>query len=139
MKEKLIKRLYNLWVSIDEYRISREEYIYQDKEKLEEKQSKELLLKEITDIVNNNKAQELLDWCIDDYDKVKEDYQELYNITDEKMEKIMDDNFGDYRFMYNEIPYVEELDNIWDLCNWFLDYVNGDTKEDWLLDMIENY
>ena len=51
-------------------------------------------------------AEELLDWCRDDYEKEK-------------------DNF--------------ELDKIWDICNWYLDLLNGQKTENWFLNMLENY
>ena len=51
-------------------------------------------------------AEELLDWCRDDYEKEK-------------------DNI--------------ELDKIWDICNWYLDLLNGQTTENWFLNMLENY
>lgn len=51
-------------------------------------------------------AEELLDWCRDDYEKEK-------------------DNI--------------ELDKIWDICNWYLDLLNGQKTEDWFLDMLKNY
>ena len=51
-------------------------------------------------------AEQLLDWCRDDYEKEK-------------------DNF--------------ELDKIWDICNWYLDLLNGQKTENWFLNMLENY
>ena len=51
-------------------------------------------------------AEELLDWCRDDYEKEK-------------------DNI--------------ELDKIWDICNWYLDLLNGQKTENWFLNMLENY
>ena len=59
------------------------------------------------DIFNKEKqgAEDLLDWCRDDYE-TKED---------------------------------TELDNIWNICNWYLDLLNGKVTEKWLLEMIKNY
>lgn len=70
------------------------------------------LLEEITTNINNGVegVEVLLDWCRNDFEGTKE-----------------------------EDPYYEELNSIWNICNWYLDYLNGQIKEDWLLDMIENY
>lgn len=118
MKELLIKKLYDFWSIIDD-----------DKKKL---------LEEITQNINDGKngAETLLDWCRNDYDMIKEQYQKKHNLTEEEMEKIIEDNCGSYNFMYNEIPYVSDLDDIWDLCNWYLDYLNGDITDEELLNLI---
>ena len=63
MKEKLIKRLYNYWACTDD-------------------DLNNGLWENISDIINNkgkNGAEDLLDWCRDDYDRAKENYMELYN------------------------------------------------------------
>ena len=81
VKQALYERLSNFW--------GKDEYLKQciyDKEK--------------------EGAEELLDWCRDDYEKEK-------------------DNF--------------ELDKIWDICNWYLDLLNGQKTENWFLNMLENY
>ena len=81
VKEALYERLSNFW--------GKDEYLKQciyDKEK--------------------EGAEELLDWCRDDYEKEK-------------------DNI--------------ELDKIWDICNWYLDLLNGQKTENWFLNMLENY
>lgn len=103
MKEEIIKRLYDFWSKID---------------------NNDNLLKEITDNVNDGitGAEILLDWCREDYDKAQRKYMELHSINIREMQKVMEENFGNYEFMYNELPYVEELDEIWDLCNEYFDY-----------------
>lgn len=118
MKELLIKKLYDFWSITDD-----------DKKKL---------LEEITQNINDGKngAETLLDWCRNDYDMVKEQYQKKHNLTEEEIKYIIEDNCGSYNFMYNEIPYVSDLDDIWDLCNWYLDYLNGDITEEELLNLI---
>ena len=81
VKQALYERLSNFW--------GKDEYLKQciyDKEK--------------------QGAEELLDWCRDDYEKEK-------------------DNI--------------ELDKIWDICNWYLDLLNGQKTENWFLNMLENY
>ena len=123
MKEKLIKRLYNYWACTDD-------------------DLNNGLWENISDIINNkgkNGAEDLLDWCRDDYDKAKENYMELHNLNADEMDKIMEENCGSYEFMYNEIPYVIDLENIWDICNYYLDYCNKDITENELLELIENY
>ena len=120
MKEKLINRLYDFWLKTDDDNIK--------------------LLEEITNNVNNgiDGAEVLLDWCRNDYDTIKEQYQKLHNLTDTEMEKIMEENCGSYEFMYDEIPYIEELDKIWNICNWYLDYTqNNKMTEKDLLELIE--
>lgn len=119
MKELLIERLYDFWSKTDD--------------------DKETLLKEITQNVNDgiSGAKILLDWCRNDYDMVREQYQKLHNLTDDEMEKVMEENCGTYEFMYNEIPYVIDLENIWDICNWYLDYCNKSMTEKELLDLIK--
>ena len=81
VKQALYERLSNFW--------GKDEYLKQciyDKEK--------------------EGAEELLDWCRDDYEKEK-------------------DNI--------------ELDKIWDICNQYLDLLNGQKTENWFLNMLENY
>jgi len=114
MKEKLIKRLYNYWACTDD-------------------DLNNGLWENISDIINNkgkNGAEDLLDWCRDDYDRAKENYMELHNLNEDEMEKIMEDNCGTFEFMYDEIGFLEELDEIWDICNWYLDYCNDEMGED---------
>ena len=119
MKELLIEKLYDFWNKTDD--------------------DKETLLKEITQNVNDgiSGAEILLDWCRSDYDTIKEQYQKLHNLTDNEMEKVMEENSGSYEFMYNEIPYVIDLENIWDICNYYLDYCNKDITEKDLLELIK--
>lgn len=120
MKEKFIKRLYNFWEKTDD--------------------NKELLLKEITDNINNGVEgiEVLLDWCRNDFDNAKDKYRVLHNLSEEEMEKVIDENYGNYQFMYGEIDYIEELDFIWDLCNWYLDYLqDNNVDEEWFKKMIE--
>lgn len=104
MKELLIERLYDFWSKTDD--------------------DKETLLKEITQNVNDgiSGAEVLLDWCRNDYDMIKEQYRKLHNLTYNEMDKIMEENCGTYEFMYDEIPYAKELDEIWNICNEYLDY-----------------
>ena len=47
------------------------------------------------------------------------------------------DYCGSYEFMYDEIPYAIDLQDIWDICNWYLDYCNKDMTEKELLDLIK--
>ena len=94
MKEKSIKRLYNYWACTDD-------------------DLNNGLWENISDIINNkgkNGAEDLLDWCRDDYDRAKENYMKLHNLNEDEMEKIMEDNCGNFKFMYNEIGFLEELD-----------------------------
>ena len=119
MKEKLIEKLYDLWKDTDD--------------------DKEQLLQEITKNVNDGKdgAEVLLDWCRCDYDGIREQYMKLHNLNEDEMEQIMEENCGDYEFMYEEIPYASYLQDIWDLCNYYLDYCNEDMTEEELLKEIE--
>ena len=104
MKEKVIKQLYDFWSKTDD-----------DNTKL---------LEEITNNVNNglDGAEVLLDWCRSDYDGIRSQYQILHNLSEDEMDRVMEENFGCYEFMYEEIPYAEKLDEIWDICNEYLDY-----------------
>lgn len=119
MKEKLIEKLYDLWKDTDD--------------------NKEELLKEITTNVNDgiDGANVLLDWCRCDYDGIREQYMKLHNLNEDELGEIMEEHFGTYEFMYDEIPYASYLQNIWDLCNWYLDYCNNDMDEKELLKLIE--
>ena len=119
MKELLIKKLYDFWSKTDN-----------DNTKL---------LEEITNNVNNglDGAKVLLDWCRNDYDTIKEQYKKLHNLTDTEMDKVMEENRGSYEFMYNEMPYAIDLQDIWDLCNYYLDYCNKDITENELLKLIK--
>lgn len=120
VEEKLINRLYNFW-------------------KKDSKEEDKELLDRLKTIIYNHEvtgAEELCDWCRDDYDSIREDYQALHNLTDDEMEQIMDDNFGAYEFMYNDIPRVSDLDKIWDICNWYLDYCDGSMDAEKLLELI---
>ena len=104
MKKLLIERLYDFWNKTDD--------------------DKETLLKEITQNVNDgiSGAEVLLDWCRNDYDGIRSQYQILHNLSEDEMERVMEENCGSYEFMYDEIPYAEELDEIWGICNEYLDY-----------------
>ena len=119
MKEKVIKQLYDFWSKTDD-----------DNTKL---------LEQITNNVNNglDGAEVLLDWCSCDYDGIREQYMKLHNLSEEEMEKIMEEHCGAYEFMYDEIPYAIDLQDIWDLCNWYLDYCNNDMTEEELLKLIK--
>lgn len=119
IKEIIIKKLYDFWNKTDD--------------------NKEKLLEEIKQNINDGEEGiiVLLDWCRNDYDMIKEQYRIKHNLTEDEMYKIMDDNLGTYDFMYDEIPYVSYLDDIWDLCNWYLDYINGDMSEKDLLNLIK--
>lgn len=119
IEEIVIKKLYDLWSSTDD-----------DSSKL---------LQEITDNVNGGieGAENLLDWCRCDYDMCRDRYRALHNLSEEEMEKVMEENLGTYEFMYNEVPYASWLEDIWDLCNWYLDYINGDMTEKELLNLID--
>ena len=70
MKELLIERLYDFWSKTDD--------------------DKETLLKEITQNVNGgiSGAEVLLDWCRNDYDMIKEQYQKLYNILESEISSV---------------------------------------------------
>ena len=120
MKNKLIERLYDFWKKT-----------YDDRE---------VLLGEITKEVCENGiegANTLLDWVRCDYECVRYEYRRLHNLTDDEVEKIMEENSGTYDFMYNEIPYVSELDSIWELLNHYLDYCCGYMNEDEMLESIK--
>lgn len=119
IKEIIIKKLYDFWNKTDD--------------------NKEKLLEEITQNINDREEGiiVLLDWCRNDYDMIREQYRIKHNLTEDEMYEIMDDNLGTYDFMYDEIPYVSYLDDIWDLCNWYLDYINGDMSEKDLLNLIK--
>lgn len=83
-------------------------------------------------------AEDLLDDCRMAFDKIQEVYRTKHNLTEEDMEQVMKDHFGDYAFMYNDIEYVEDLDTIWDVCNWYLDYVNNDMTGQELLNLLKS-
>lgn len=112
LQEKLIDKLYDFWK--------------QDKEE----EYNNTLLEQLNDEIKNkgiNGAETLLDWCRDDFDECRKTYMEIHSLDEDEMEKIMEDNLGDYTFMYEEVPYASELDEIWDLCNYYLDYCNEET------------
>ena len=106
LKNKLVEKLYDFWKQTDD-----------DKDKL---------LEEIKINVKSEKegAEVLLDWCRCDYDYIRETYMNIHSLDEEQMEEIMEKHFGEYTFMYEEIPYASELEEIWDLCNYYLDYCN---------------
>ena len=79
----------------------------------------------------------LLDWCRCDYDGIREQYMKLHNLSEKEMEKIMEEHCGAYEFMYDEIPYAIDLQDIWGLCNWYLDYLQYGTREDLLLEILD--
>lgn len=77
-------------------------------------------LNEIIDAEDRSGAETLCDWCRDDY----EVYYKEHNITQEDIENSCGDiNCG-------------ELDEIWDLCNWYLDYCNGQMSGVKLLELM---
>lgn len=119
MKEKLIEKLYNYWKENDD--------------------DKSTLLKEITENVNNGKegANTLIDWCLCDYDMAKEKYAKMKNISEDELQEFIENSFGDLSFMKDDIDYLEDLDEIWDLCNYYLDYCDGTMTEKELLNFIE--
>lgn len=119
MKEKLIKKLCDLWRYVDS--------------------TDKTLSQEIAKNVNNGEsgAMTLLDWCRSDYDNIQKQYMELHNLNEEQMEKVMEEHCGDYNFLYKEIPSTMYLEEIWDLCNWYLDYCNGTITEKEMLGLIE--
>ena len=121
MKEKLFERLYNYW-------------------KKEDEKYNTILKEQLTNaIFNDGKkgANTLLDWCRDDYDKCKYIYMEKHNLSEEEMEKILEEHYGDCTIIYQEMDFIEELDAIWDLCNWYLDFLNENIiTEKWREEMI---
>lgn len=81
------------------------------------------LLKNLTNIIyyqGTNGAEHLLDWCRTSY----EDYYKKNNITQEIISK----NYGDID--------CGELDIIWNICNWYLDYCNNQISEKDLLELM---
>lgn len=119
LKQVVIDKLYDFWSTNDTDKVQ--------------------LFKEITDNVNDGKdgAETLLDWCRISYDGVQDTYRNNHDLTEEEMFEVMEENSGNYEFMYDEIPYVSWLDEVWDLCNWWLDYVNGQMTEEDLLKLID--
>ena len=59
-------------------------------------------------------ADTLLDWCRDSY----VEYYEKEGITQEELKE------------HNGDVDCGELDNIWDICNWYLDYLNATNVEE---------
>lgn len=74
-------------------------------------------------------AEELLDWCRCDYDNFRKQYKTLHGLTEEQMSELLDKHYGTYDFMYNDIPFVQTLDEIWEICNLYLDYCEGILSE----------
>jgi len=113
MKEKIINILYNIWES-----------------DTEDKQS---LLNDITANVNNGGkgVETLIDWCISDYDKAKEEYATAHNMTEDEMNEFIDSQFGNLDFLGRK-----DIDRAWDICNWLLDYINGNMDEETILSLI---
>ena len=73
------------------------------------------LKENITQAVNKGEqgAEELLDWCRNEFEYFQSN-------------------------MYTEME--ENLNRIWDICNWYLDYIqNNKMTEKNLLELIENY
>lgn len=119
MREKLIQRLYDYWKENDD--------------------DKSTLLKEITENIDSGKegANTLIEWCLCDYDMAKERYAKIHNITEEELQDFIESSYGDLSFMRNDIDYLEDLDEIWNLCNWYLDYCDGTMSEKDLLKGME--
>jgi len=90
--------------------------LYDFWKKDDENYNKTLLEQLNNEIYNNsnNGAETLLDWCRDSY----EEYYKENGITQEELEK----HCGNVD--------CGELDNIWNICNWYLDYCNEEMGED---------
>ena len=105
---------------------------------------KEQLLEDINNNLNEgvDGATILLDWCSMEYDTIREQYGNRHNLNENEVMKIVEKHFGEYKFLCeddNDIDlynYAMDLDDIWDLSNWYLDYVNKDMTEEELLDLI---
>lgn len=69
-------------------------------------------------------------WGKDEYLK-----QCIYDKEKEGVEELLDWCRDDYEKEKDNI----ELDKIWDICNWYLDLLNGQKTENWFLNMLENY
>lgn len=71
------------------------------------------LKQNLENAINNGEqgAEELLDWC-------REEFEYFQNGTYKEME--------------------EELNRIWDICNWYLDYTQGIMTESKLLNLIKD-
>lgn len=82
-------------------------------------------------------AEELLDWCRCDYDNFTKQYKLLHGLTEEEMSELLDKHCGTMEFMYNDIPLVAILDDIWEVCNNYLDYCEGVLSEQSLIDWLD--
>lgn len=110
MKEKIEQKLFDY-------------FSYDCTDKEQEDNLKDLIKMEVE--LGKNGVEHLLDWCRDEYDTINAKYKQLHNLNDEEFELLIDEHSGCYEFMYDEIDNLEDLDNIWDLCNWYLDYLQG--------------
>lgn len=100
MQDIIIKKVYEFWLFYDKCNNNSEDY--------------DAMLQNITDLVKAetiNDTQSLLDWCRDAYDVISEEY----NVDISTIENTL----------YSELPYYNDLQKIWDILNWYQDYVDG--------------
>ena len=95
MQDIIIKKVYEFWLFYDKCNNNSEDY--------------DAMLQNITNLVKAetiNDTQSLLDWCRDAYDIIHEEY-------------------GVIDLSSSELAYYDDLQKIWDILNWYQDYVDG--------------
>lgn len=120
IEDKIIQICYDYWSINDD-----------DKEELK----RELIKNIKEDGVDG--ANVLIDWCLCEYDRAREIYAIKNNIPYDTLLEKIDDNCGNMDFMKKDIDFLEDLDKIWDIVNWLLDYRNNDINENQLKELIE--
>lgn len=110
VQEYLITRVYEFWLFYDRCNNCSADY--------------DCMLKEITTYIKAEtieSVQSLLDWCRDAYDLIHDEYGVIDLSTIEEK-------------LYNELAYYNDLQKIWDILNWYQDYVDGSME----LKVLEN-
>lgn len=101
------------------------DYLYDFWKKNNDEKYNEILKKQLNDAIYKDGvkgADTLLDWCREDY----EEYYKQNGITQEELEEC----FGDVN--------CGKLDDVWDICNYYLDYCNNDMTEEDILNWLNN-
>lgn len=71
---------------------------------------------------------------------LKENITQAVNKGEQGTEELLDWCRCEFEHLQENIVLEEELDKIWDICNWYLDYTkNNKMTENKLLELIENY
>jgi len=122
MKEKIAQKIFDY-------------FSYDCTNEVEKDNLKNLIKTEIE--LGEKGIEHIQDWCINEYDDINTKYKQLHNLNDEEFEILIEEHGGCYEFMYNDMKNLEDLDYIWDLCNFYLDYLHGSMTLEKLTNLID--